>query len=80
MSKLKKRAEFRFAVIADLLVLPPDAGGLRQRFELLSRKPWRDPASGQPMRLSQRTIERWYYLARKTENPVEAFVIPNFEA
>jgi putative transposase len=72
VSNLKKRAEFRFAVIADLLVSPPCEGGLRQTIDLISRKPWKDPATGQPLQLSRRTIERWYYLARRTENPVEA--------
>ena len=72
MSNLRKRAEFRFAVIAELLVSPPAVGELRGRLDVLSQKPWKDPVSGQPSQLSRTTIERWYYAAKNAENPVEA--------
>ena len=71
MSNLKKRAEFRFAVIAELLVSPPETGYLRQRLDELCQKPWKDPVSGLPSQISRTTIERWYYRARQAENPVE---------
>ena len=72
VSNLKKRAEFRFAVIAELLVSPPAVGDLRKRLDELCQKPWKDPVTGQPSQLSRTTIERWYYRARGSENPVEA--------
>ena len=72
MSNLKKRAEFRFAVIAELLASPPTEGELTQRLDDLCKKDWKDPITGHLMRLSRTTIERWYYLAKKTDSPVEA--------
>ena len=72
MSNLRKRAEFRFAVVAELLARPPDPGALTKRLDELCQKPWKDPVTGLSMRLSRTTIERWYYKARKTESPVEA--------
>lgn len=72
MSKLRKKAEFRFAVIAELLASPPDPGCLGTKLDELSKKCWRDPQNGRIIRLGRRTIERWYYTAKSSSNPVEA--------
>jgi transposase InsO family protein len=73
MSKMKKTAEFRFAVIAGLLASPPEPGELRDRVDELAAKKWEHPARpGQPIVLSRRTIERWYYRAKNADSPVEA--------
>jgi len=73
MSKMKKTAEFRFAVIAGLLASPPEVGDLRVRMDELATKAWEHPARpGQPIVLSRRTIERWYYKAKNSDSPLEA--------
>ena len=75
MSKMKKTAEFRFAVIAGLLASPPEPGDLLARIDELKGKPWDHPARpGQPVFLSRRTIERWYYRAKSSDSPVEALL------
>lgn len=73
MSNLKRMAEFRFAVVASLLASPPDPGELRARLEELIAKKWEDPLkAGEPLFLSHRTVERWYYVAKNSKSPVEA--------
>lgn len=56
-------ARLRFAVVAPLLAAPPGRGGLRASIELLSKKTWRHPVTGEPIAFGFSTIERWYYLA-----------------
>jgi transposase InsO family protein len=65
-----KWAQLRFAVIGPLLVSPPERGTLQAEFERLSKKTWKHPTSGQEVRFSASTIERWYYAARRGSNPV----------
>lgn len=72
MSNLKKIAEFRFAVVAGLLAAPPEPNELTLELDKLAEKIWEDPLSGDPVQFHRRTIERWYYDAKKTESPVEA--------
>jgi hypothetical protein len=56
-------SHFRFSVIGPLLAAPPDRGELRQELEILARKKWRHPVTGQGVQFALSTIERWYYLA-----------------
>lgn len=74
MSKMKKTAEFRFAVIAGLLASPPEPGNLRGRIAELAAKRWEHPLTGRQVVLSRRTIERWYYMAKASDSPVEALL------
>lgn len=70
--KAEKWAHFRFSVIGPLLAAPPGRGELKDELELLARKMWRHPITGQWTRLGSSTIERWYYRAlREPKNPVE---------
>jgi transposase InsO family protein len=63
----------RFTVIGPLLSAPPPSGQLRLEIEALSKKSWRHPTTGQPMRFGPSTIERWYYKARSSEkDPIQA--------
>ena len=39
---------------------------------LLSTKTWRHPSSGLDVRFGHSTLERWYYAARKADDPVAA--------
>lgn len=66
-------AHLRFAVVGPLLSAPPAHGELRRAIEVLADKTWRHPVTGEPIHFSARTIERWYYKARRGQHdPVAA--------
>ena len=65
-------ARLRFAIIGPLLSMPAVAGELWARLEELSKKPWRHPSTGETMRFSTKTIERWYYTAKDQQDPIKA--------
>jgi len=68
-----RKAEFRFTVIGGLLSSPPSYGDLAKELESLAAKTWKDPISGENLRLSVPTIERWLHKARKEgQSPVTA--------
>jgi len=57
-------ARFRFSVVGPLLSCPPEHGELADRIEALAKKPWRHPTTGEQVRFSASTIERWFYSAK----------------
>jgi len=63
-------AQLRFAVVGALLASPPKQGELQTILEELAERFWVHPGSGEPVRFAQSTIERWYYLARKAQDPM----------
>lgn len=65
-------ARLRFSIIGPLLAAPPDPGELQTALGLLSSKTWRHPSSGLDVRFGLSTLERWYYAARKADDPVAA--------
>ncbi len=65
-------ARFRFGVVAPLLTLPPEHGELAGRLAELATQAWHHPTTGEGMRLSVKTIERWLYAARGSADPLEA--------
>lgn len=65
-------ARFRFGVIAPLLTAPPDKGELGASIAELASRAWPHPTTGETLRVSAKTIERWYYIAREHERPLEA--------
>lgn len=69
---LKDWAYFRFSVIGGLLARPPDKGQLKKELEKLAAKRWRHPITGQWTHFGLSTIERWYYKALGTDDPVAA--------
>jgi len=68
----RKWAELRFSVIGPLLASPPESGELGLVIEDLARKRWRHPTTGESVRFSSSTIERWFYAARGTTDPISA--------
>jgi len=52
-------------VIGQLLAAPPPKGELRAAIEALAARQWRHPTTGDPVRFSFSTIERWFYRALK---------------
>jgi len=65
-------ARLRFAIIGPLLAAPPARGELQQALRELAAKPWRHPLTGAAMRFSVPTLERWFYAARGSADPVAA--------
>jgi len=69
----EKWARLRHAVVAPLLVSPPEPGAMGAMLEMLSKQRYRHPT--EPDRwetFGRSTIERWYYLARHAADPVAA--------
>ena len=65
-------ARLRFSIIGPLLAAPPSAGELAQRLRELSHKSYHHPTTRQSVRFGESTIERWYYQARDTDDPLGA--------
>jgi len=65
-------ARFRFSIIGPLLSAPPKKGELKAHLEALLKKKWQHPLTGEPISLSFSTLERWFYRAKKTNDPVSA--------
>lgn len=64
-------AHLRFSIVGPLLAAPPAPGELHQELERLSAKSWQHPVTRRPVRFGVSTIERWYYSARGSEDPVQ---------
>jgi transposase InsO family protein len=69
---LKNWALFRFSVVGGLLAKPPEKGKLQQEIELLAEQIWRHPITDEPVKFSFSTVERWYYRAIATADPIRA--------
>lgn len=65
-------ARLRFSIIGPLMASPPAAGQLYQSLQALAAKTWRHPLSGEPIRFGVSTLERWFYAARRAQDPVGA--------
>jgi transposase InsO family protein len=58
-------AHLRFSIVGPLLASPRSRGELRAALQELAGKQWLHPVTRQPTTFSFRTIERWYYRARR---------------
>ncbi len=77
MSRKKKKAlkawgEVRFSVIGRLLASPPESGKLQEEIEKLAHQSWLHPVSQKHVHFGASTIERWYYRALNSDNPIDA--------
>jgi hypothetical protein len=63
-------ARLRFQIIGTLLAAPPDEGELRVRLTELAARAWAHPTTGEVVRFSFKTIERWFYAARGAADPI----------
>src|SRR3989338_2778913 len=64
-------ARFRFSIIGPLLSAPPDSGSLKTELNVLSKKQWQHPITGNPVSFSFSTIERWFYTAKRSADPIQ---------
>jgi len=55
--------------VGGLLASPPEHGELQEAIAALAARTWRHPTHGQVVRVSAKTVERWYYVARS--NPAD---------
>jgi putative transposase len=65
-------ARLRFQIVGPLLAAPADAGELKGRIEQLAASAWKHPTTGDSIRFSFKTIERWLYIARAADDPFAA--------
>ena len=66
-------AHFRFSVIGGLLSCPPQKGQLQKAIGRLAQKTYRHPIdSNRQIQIGSSTIERWYYKAKMTADPITA--------
>ena len=64
-------ARLRFAIIGPLLSAPPEEGVLVTRIAELAARAWKHPSTDKAIRFSAKSIERWYYLARNQQDPID---------
>ncbi len=65
-------ARLRFQILGTLMAAPADDGELKARIEALAARAWRHPTTGESIRFSFKTIERWWYIARGAQDPFAA--------
>lgn len=70
--KRDRWARLRFAIIGPLLAAPPAPKELYAALQLLAAKSWRHPVTGLDICFAASTMERWYYTARRANDPVAA--------
>jgi transposase InsO family protein len=68
--KRDRWARLRFSIIGALLAAPPAPNELRSELQTLAAKTWRDPMTGHDVVFGFSTLERWYYAARRANDPV----------
>ena len=69
----RRWAQFRFAVIGELLSCPLCKGQLQQAIARLAGQTYQHPVdANRRIRLGASTIERWYYKARAAADPISA--------
>jgi transposase InsO family protein len=71
-NKRDRWARLRFAIIGPLLAAPPAPKELYTALEVLAAKSWRHPVTGLDICFAASTMERWYYAARRANDPVAA--------
>jgi transposase InsO family protein len=69
---LKNWGIFRFSVIGELLARPPGPGELQKELNRLADRTWRHPITDNPVKFGFSTLERWYYRALGSDDPIKA--------
>ena len=63
-------AQFRFSIIGGLLASPPEKGELKRELERLANQSYQHPTNNKWVTFSFSTIERWYYKALYSDDPL----------
>jgi len=64
--------QLRFSIVGELLARPPEAGELQSRLKELASRRYRHPTKKSTwITFGVSTIERWYYQALRSPNPIE---------
>ncbi|MGK2908164.1 MAG: DDE-type integrase/transposase/recombinase [Desulfuromonadales bacterium] len=71
-NKITNWSQLRFSIIGGLLARPPKSGKLGEEIKLLSSRCYRHPQKDEWISFGASTIERWYYRALKSTDPVGA--------
>lgn len=70
---LKNWAHLRFSIVGPLLACPPERGELQKELEALAARSYAHPTrKGESVRFAVSTIERWYYQAQSSSDPIKA--------
>ncbi len=70
---LKNWAHLRFSIIGPLLARPPEQGELGKELEKLAGRRYPHPnRKGETVKFGVSTIERWYYRALGSDDPIRA--------
>ena len=70
--KITDWGQLRFSVVGPLLTSPPEKGELEKSIRLLADRSYQHPFKDEWIRFGASTIERWYYQARRSNDPVAA--------
>jgi transposase InsO family protein len=65
-------ARLRFSIVGALLAAPPKRGQLKAELEKLASKLWKHPITRMEEKFGFSTIERWYYQAKASQDPIRA--------
>jgi len=65
-------AHLRFSIIGGLLANPPEKGELKGKLQRLAKKRYRHPIKDEWITFGVSTIERWYYKAVNSNDPILA--------
>jgi len=66
LTQAERMGQLRLKIIGSLLASPPEKGDLKNQLFALSKKAWLHPVTGETVRYSLSTLERWYYKAKKS--------------
>ncbi|MCJ7604336.1 MAG: helix-turn-helix domain-containing protein, partial [Desulfobulbaceae bacterium] len=70
--RLSSWAQLRFSIIGGLLAKPPKTGELCEELEKLANQSYQHPTQDTLVTFGTSTIERWYYKARGSDDPIDA--------
>ena len=70
--KKREIGQFRFSIVGGILACPPTDDSLITELRRLANIQWLHPVTKEHRTYSVGTIERWFYIARKARDPVDA--------
>jgi hypothetical protein len=69
---LSNWAQLRFSIIGGLLARPPERGDLLREIKTLAGRSYQHPTRDAHVTFGVSTLERWYYRALESNDPVQA--------